>query len=288
MTRGSGRRPYRPQIADAEWAAIAPYVHDVVTRAEPLVTYDARDLYSVLARLALFAHQVHMPLENDEVLDPFTVERFVQFHLNSYNRASRHSMRARLRRVSEALLGERAAVRTRALGKAEASRPYTPKQVAELDGWALAQPSEERRSSARALLALGLGAGLTGAEIIALRTSSIHTIGATTYVDVAGADQRAVPVLPDWADEFGERLAFVGEDGWAFRSEQRGGNINLITDFVSRNGPHMPLQARRMRATWLAHHLEAGTPVKALLRIAGLRSAEALDRVLPFVEDSTQ
>lgn len=285
MTEGTGLRPFRPKMPPAEWAAIERYVHDVVGRAEPLVTYSSQQLYPVVARLVQFAHHVHMPLEDDEVLDPFTVERFAQFHLDSYNRASRNSMRARLRRVSEALLGDAAAVRTRALGKAEASRPYTPKQVAELDGWALAQPSAERRTSARALLALGLGAGLTGAEIIALRTSNIRTIEATTYIDVAGADERVVPVLPDWADELGQRLAFVGEDGWAFRSEQRGGNINLITDFVSRNGPHMPLQARRMRATWLVHHLEAGTPVKALLRIAGLKSAEALDRVLPFVRE---
>jgi integrase len=286
MTEGSGSRPYRPKMADVEWTAIAGYVHDVVARAEPHVTYNAQQLYPVVARLTQFAHAKHMPLEDETVLDPFTVERFVQFHLGSYNRASRNSMRARIRRVSEALLGESASIRTRALGKAEASRPYTPKEIAELDGWALAQPSEERCTSARALLALGLGAGLTGAEIIALRGRHVHTLGQTTQVEVAGADERVVPVLPEWADELNARVAVIDEVGWVFRSEQRGGNINLITDFVSRNGPHLPLQARRMRATWLVRHLEAGTPVKTLLRIAGLRSAEALDRVLPFVNDA--
>ncbi len=273
-------------MPEEEWAAIAAYVHDVVARAEPQVTYTAAQLYPVVARLAQFAHEKHMPLEDDPVFDPFTVERFVQFHLSTYNRASRNTLRARLRRVTEALLGDETAVRARALGKAEASRPYTPKQVAELDGWALAQPSEERRTSARALLALGLGAGLTGAEIITLRTRHVQYVGGTTFIDIGGTDNRIVPVLPDWADELGERTAFVGGDGWVFRAEQRGGNINLITDFVSRNGPHLPLQTRRMRATWLVHHLEVGTPVKTLLRIAGLRSAEALDRVLPFVEES--
>jgi len=285
MTEGSGLRPYRPKMAEEHWTAIGPYVHDVVARAEPLVTYNAQQLYPVIARLAQFAYEKHMPLDDDVVLDPFTVERFAQFHLASYNRASRNSMRARVRRVSEALLGDGTAVRVRALGKAEASKPYSAKQVAELDGWALAQPSEERRTSARALLALGLGAGLTGAEIIAVHASNIRTVGASTFVDVAGAGGRVVPVLPDWADELNDRIAFVGGDGWVFRSDQRGGNINLITDFVSRNGPHLPLQARRMRVTWLVHHLETSTPVRTLLRIAGLQSAEALDRVLPFVRE---
>lgn len=285
MTQGSGLRPYRPQMPAEEWAAIEAYVHDVIIRAEPQVTYTAQQLYPAIARLAQFAHQKHMPLEDDDVLDPFTVERFVQFHLDSYNRASRNSIRARLRRVSEALLGAGTAARVRALGKAEASRPYTAKQVAEFDGWALAQPSVERRTSAQALLALGLGAGLTGAEIIALRGADVRSLGGTTFVDVVGAEARTVPVRGEWADELGERVRFLGQDGWVFRSEQRGGNINLITDFVSRNGPHLPLQARRMRATWLVQHLEAGTPVKTLLRIAGLKSAEALDRVLPFVTE---
>jgi hypothetical protein len=81
-------------------------------------------------------------------------------------------------------------------------------------------------------------------------------------------------------------VTYLGTDGWVFRSEQRGGNINLITDFISRTGPHVPLQTRRMRATWLIHHLETGTPLKTLLRIAGLQSAEALDRVLPFVNEN--
>lgn len=285
MTLGNGSRPYQPRMEPERWVMIAPYVHDVVARAEPLVTYDARELYPAVTRLVEFAHNLHMPLEDRTAFDPFTVERFAQFHLATYNRASRNSMRARLRRVSEALLGETAAVQTRALGKAAASRPYSARDIADLDGWAQAQPSEERRTSARALLALGLGAGLTGAEIIALRRGDV-IVGETTDVSVAGAVPRVVPMVSDWADELSDRLTYLGTDGWVFHSEQRGGNINLITDFISRTGPHVPLQTRRMRATWLIHHLETGTPLKTLLRIAGLQSAEALDRVLPFVNET--
>lgn len=285
VTHGSGGRPYRPQMDAEKWHAIAPYVRSVVERSEPVVSYSAGELFPAITRLVEFAIDLHMPLQDDVVFDPFTVERFSQFHLATYNRASRNSMRARLRRVSEALLGETAAVQTRALGKAAASRPYSARDIATLDGWAQAQPSEERRTSARALLALGFGAGLTGAEIIALRRGDV-SVGETTDVSVAGAVPRVVPMLSDWAEELGHRLTYLGTDGWVFRSEQRGGNINLITDFISRTGPHVPLQTRRMRATWLIHHLEAGTPLKTLLRIAGLQSAEALDRVLPFVAES--
>ena len=276
-------RPYRPRLPAEDWAAIEEYVHGVVERAEPLVAYTARELYPAVTQLVHFSQTSYTPLEDDVVFAPLHIGRFVNHHLTNYNRASRNTIRARLRRVSEALLGDDAVGKFKALGRAEASRPYVAAELAVLDAWAWQQRTMERRTSAGALLALGLGAGLTGAEIIAARTADITGDGLS--VTVHGADARTVPILPAWAARVRERFEVIGPEGWVFRAEQRGGNINLISDFVSRKGPTVQLQARRMRASWLAHHLEAGTPLKRLLRIAGLRSAEALDRVLPFVED---
>lgn len=274
---------YRPKLPAEDWAAIEGYVHSVIDRAEPLVTYSAKDLYPAVTRLVHFTRSSYAPVEDRVVFDPVHIGRFVNHHLATYNRASRNTIRARLRRVSEVLLGDEAAGRFKALGKAEASRPYTPPELAVLDAWAWQQRTLERRTSAGALLALGLGAGLTGAEIIAARGRDLGNAG--TSIAVRGAASRVIPVIPDWAQRLEERRDLLKGDGWLFRTQQRGSNINLITDFVSRGGPVVPLQARRMRATWLAHHLVACTPLKRLLRIAGLRSAEALDRVLPFVEE---
>ncbi len=278
----STSRPYRPQLPADDWANIAPYVHDVVTRAEPLVAYSAKELYPAVTQLVHFAYSSFAPLEDDVVFDPLHIGRFVNHHLASYNRASRNTIRARLRRVSEALLGDEAVGKFKALGKAEASRPYTSAELAVLAAWAWQQKTMERRTSAGALLALGLGAGLTGAEIIAARGADVSKGGG--QITVGGSAARVVPVLAEWVGRVQARREVLHGDGWMFRADQRGGNINLITDFVSRGRPSVQLQARRMRATWLAQHLEAGTPLKRLLRIAGLQSAEALDRVLPFVD----
>lgn len=277
---------YRPQLPAKDWDAIAPYVHDVVARAEPLVTYSARELYPAVTRLAQFTRGEYAPLDDAFVFDPYMVNRFITHHLVGYNRASRSTIRARLRRVSEALLGDDAIGKFKALGKADAVTPYSVPEQASLEGWSRAQTSEERRTSAAALLSLGFGAGLTGAEIIRQRLEDISESGATLIVQVAGENERYVPVLQDWADGLRARLQFMNREGWAFRTDQRGSNINLITDFASRTGPEVPLQTRRMRATWLVGHLNRATPLKALLRIAGLQSAEALDRLLPFVTET--
>lgn len=277
-------RPYRPQLPAQEWAAIESYVHAVVERATPLVRYQERELYPAVTRLVHFAWVKHMPLSDDAVFLPRTVERFVQHHLASYNRASRNTIRARLRRVSEALLGDDTADRYKALGKAEASRPYLPRDISLLRAWARSMRTDELTSSAGALLALGLGAGLTGSEIIRQRIESIDFD--SNSLQVSGTNSRAVPIERDWLPLLVTRAAVLRGVGWAFRSDQRGSNINLVTDFVSRTSPQIPLVTRRMRATWLVHHLNAGTPLKRLLRIAGLQSAEALDRVLPFAADT--
>ncbi|OII21858.1 hypothetical protein BIV01_17705 [Curtobacterium sp. MCBA15_013] len=276
-------RPYRPQLPERDWAAIAPYVHDVVARTEPLVTYSARELYPAVTRLAHFARTEYAPLTDASVFDPYMVNRFVVHHLAGYNRASRNTIRARLRRVSEALLGDNAIGKFKTLGRADAVTPYTVAEQASLEGWSRAQTSEERRTSAAALLSLGFGAGLTGAEIIRLRVEGVEARGdeLVAYVG-SGSGARAVPVSKEWDAGLRTRIEFMHGQGWAFRAEQRGNNVNLVTDFISRTAPPMEIQTRRMRATWIVSHLEAGTPLKTLLRIAGLQSAEALDRLLPF------
>lgn len=273
---------YTPKMPPEHWGAIQDFVRRAVQRTAPLTAYSEKQLYPAASRLALFAWgTAGLPLEDDVVFDPGVIERFTRAELATYSHAGRNTIRARLRRMSEALLGDDAAGRFRALGKAEASRPYSPADVASLRSWAAAQRQVERRTSAAALLALGLGAGLTGQEIIRLRVEDIAQDSEGLLVGVTGDGARNVPVLHQWEDSLLERMRFVGPSGWAFRSGQRGGNVNLVTDFASRTPvPSVPLQARRMRATWLTEHLVAGTPLVALLPAAGLESAGALDRVL--------
>lgn len=212
-------RPYRPKLPAEDWAAIEEYVQSVVARAEPVVVYSARELYPAVTQLVHFSRTSYVPLEDDIVFDPTHIGRFVNHHLASYNRASRNTIRARLRRVSEALLGDGAEGKFKALGKADASRPYAAAELAILDAWAWQQRTLERRTSAGALLALGLGAGLAGAEIIAARAVDISD----GSVHVQGAAARTVPILPEWVARVRERTEIISPEGWMFRAEQRGG-----------------------------------------------------------------
>jgi len=273
---------YTPLMPEQYWATIGPFVRSAVRRASPSTTYSEKQLYPPTARLALWAWQTaSLPLEIEVIFSPPVIDRFADQGLPQYTKAGRNTMRSRLRRMADALLGEgREPDRERPMGNSDAVRPYSQAEQAALYSWATGQPDGERYSSAMTLLALGLGAGLTGSEIARLKIGDIQVDDEGVVVHIGGARPREVPVLRDWEGMLEERVAGRDPGSWAFREGQGGENRNLITDFAAKSRGEVGLQARRMRATWMVRHLDAGTPLKALLDAAGFQSLEPLGRYL--------
>jgi integrase len=276
---------YKPRIDPTYWARIEPFVTSVVREAAEKSVYSEKQLYSVATPIALWTTVVAgLPLRTEVVFSSHAIDRFAAEGLAQYTKAGRGTMRSRLRQMAQILLPpEKAISRERPMGPSDPTAPYSRAELIELRSWANSQRSPARRMDARALLALGIGAGLAGREIIAMRTGDL-TPGSDggVIVRVGGRSPRAVPVLADWEDEL---LAVMEQrDGWAFRSGHEDDNPNLITDFVSRSRGKIALQARRMHSTWVVHHLDAGTPLVPLMRAAGVQSAEAFDRYLKFVQ----
>jgi len=275
---------YTPVMPAHYWDAIAPFVREAVRTAAPHTTYSEKQLYPPTARLALWAWQTaSLPLDVEVIFSPPVIDRFTAQGLPQYTKAGRNTMRSRLRRMADALLGdEREPDRERPMGNSDAVRPYSPAEQAALYSWATGQPDGERYSSAMTLLALGLGAGLTGSEIARLKIADIQVDDEGVVVHVDGARSREVPVLREWEAPLVERVAGRDPGSWAFREGREGENRNLVTDFAARSRGEIDLQARRMRATWVVHHLNAGTPVVPLMLAAGLQSLESFER---FVEE---
>ncbi|TDW30348.1 hypothetical protein [Cryobacterium psychrophilum] len=278
---------YVPQMNAAYWSHIGDFVRAAVVDAAPGTVYSERELYAAATPLTLWAWQTAaMPLERDVIFAVRTIERFTAVGLSHYgSKASRNTLRSRLLRISEALLDAEAPPVLRPLGGSDPSAPYTARDVVTLKSWAIAQTTAERRSNAESLLALGLGAGLAGREIVNLTIGDIRADHDGVLITVRGERARVVPVLREWERALAERVDGCQDETWAFREQHAGANRNLITDFVSRAEGKIRLQARRMHSTWIVQHLEAGTPLVPLMRAAGLQSPEALDRFLRFVRE---
>jgi len=161
--------------------------------------------------------------------------------------------------------------------------PYNSFEVDLLRADAANQPTEARRRGARALLALGLGAGLDGRWVARVEARSVTRRGGVVEVRVGEPAPRRVVVLAEWEDEVIDLAKTAGSDYLiGGRSEARNRVADLAKRLVRPAG-HPRLSPGRLRSTWLLWHLEASTRLPELCRAAGLQGFEVLSDLLPLV-----
>ena len=259
---------------DSDWDSIAHIVMDVSRRTAASTAYTDQQLSLAAAPYLRWRLTSGMSVDCVAFVRA-DIDRFVREGLSHYStNAGRNTVRSRLLRIAETVNRDQNPTPLLPLGGSAASQPYSPGEIEKLRRWAKGQDTESRVVDATVLLALGLGAGLRGQEIIALVATDIHR----EIVSVRARTEtiRRVPVLAAWQAEL--ELA-AGRDGWLFRPGRTSMNHNSITDFVARSA-HRPsklaITTRRMRATWLQHHQLAGT--EGLAALAGVDHAVALLR----------
>jgi len=236
----------------------------------------------VLARLATWAVGEGLVLDAEVVLDPDTVERFVAVGLADDR--SRATYRAVLRRVGP-LLTTRAPWEPRptTVARRQVAPPYTPRELDGLRTAALAQPTRGRVRAARALLALGAGAGLDGRWVARVAARDVSVGDGVLLVRVGDPGARVVPVLACWEREVVELAATAGcEYLVGGRSTARNRAGALAASLVVANGSPT-FSASRLRSTWLVTHLVLGTRLPELARAAGLEGVTVLSDLLEFV-----
>ncbi len=254
--------------------AFAAKIVDAVARRVP---YRRTDLLTAVQRHVYWAHVVSgLPLEREFLFRRDVIAVAVQ-QLPMKSEATLGRRRAVLMRVSEALgIAERALP---PLYGSEPSAPYSSAEVADMRVWAAVQRPDRRRN-AWALLGLGIGAGLSAAEICAVTGSDIDD-GARVFV--SGVRERIVAVDAAWREALrglhaGDPEQRVFLPGVRFYKTK-------ISDFVrATHGEQLRPVPQRMRATWLVRRMSVGMPVQDLLYEAGVKSLDALaryDRFLP-------
>ena len=274
---------YRPRnVESTNWSAIQPFVLDCAVRLPLNGWASTIRVLRVLAQLAAWAAGEGLPLDPEVILDPDTVERFTELGLSDDH--SRATYRAILRRVGP-LLTARAPWEPRpaSVARRQVAPPYSPSEVEQLRTDAFGQPTQARQRAARALLALGLGAGLDGRWVTRVEARDVEHRGDVVVVGVGEPSTRAVPVLGMWEDEILDLAASAGDEFLVGgRSTSRNRASSLTASLVVPPG-HPPLSASRLRSTWLLWHLRAGTRLPELARAAGLKGVTVLSDLLSLV-----
>lgn len=283
---------YTADMPAGHWEVIGQFVREAVRDAlvdnESVPLRRTKEYLKVGGKLVHWAWQVAgLDLDRGVIFRREVIEEFIAHGCHHLVNATRSTHRARLFKMSDALLGTpaNAAVSESIARTPYRAVPFTTDEVTLLRQWAEFQRTDYRRVNATILLALGLGAGLRTGEIIALTAGDVHVDTHGVVLSIKGEKPRQVPVLATWEQPIADLAGTaMRADLHLFSPRRRTGNPNVVSSFIqySNNVPFR-LTAQRMRATWVVGHLTAGTPLNALIEAGDFDSAATLGRYVPLL-----
>jgi integrase len=289
-----------PRAADLAAAAIrayapaslspgaAAFARAVVARAAPRTRERAKALLYAAGRLAAFGESVGMELCAETLLAEATIERFVLTGCAAVSAATRRTLRTNLRALARA---HRAAPRPEPtpLPRERAKAPYGEGEIEGYLRLAAAQPTEARRMRATALICLGAGAGLIGAELRHLRGHDVKRRSGGLVVSVCGRRARAVPVATRFQPPLEEAARFAGRGFLLGGREPGRRNLSAaLGAALCADAGLARLEPGRLRATWLCECAEL-VGLRAFMDAAGLRCSQRLGDLvaeLPEVDEA--
>jgi len=274
---------YVPRALPAtEWAAIRSFVIPALRASKPVGLAAMERNARVLTLIGGWCLKQGIPLGVETVLDPDTVERFCTTGLEKT--PSRRSYRATLRALGRDLTKVAPwEPKPEPMPPRAVAVPYTAMELATLWEDAGRQSTTSRRRAAKALVALGAGAGLDGRWVRTVRGSDVARDGLVIKVTVGPPSSRSVPVLAEWEDEIVALAAEAGDEYLVGGTTTHRNRTNDIAARFEDGHNHPKLAPNRLRSTWIVTHLSKGTRLPELLYAAGTMRIETFDALLKHV-----
>jgi len=170
------------------------------------------------------------------------------------------------------------------LPRERAKAPYSPAQIAGFLALADAQPTVARRMRAAALVCLGAGAGLAGADLRAARGTDVTCRSGGVIVEVHGARPRTVPVLARYHQRLLAAAAFAGTGLVIGGTNPARMNVTTPLTGALSGGTGLPrLQISRLRSTWLAQ-TAAMLGLATFMHAAGITCSQRLGDIIAALE----
>ncbi len=276
----SGSQPsYSPMLASETWSRVRPFVEDTI--ADRCVAMTRRQVEEHQRSLAFFGDwivqtgmvELNQALAGD-IIDIYTVDR---------GREVLPVMAERERKMLRRLADIAPSVEKRAVSTAsEPERPYSDAELASFQQWASFQRTAHQRASCMAIFALCVGCGLTSGEVLAVRGRDLLDLDGVLAVQVE-RDGRTVPVVDRWHGTFRTVIANATEPDAFLVAPNATNRKGAMQHLLRATAGHLKPTPARLRMTWLVAHLEAGTPLAALLPASGMTSTDSLRRAMSFV-----
>jgi integrase len=188
----------------------AVFARHVVAQAHPARVARAKALLFAATKLGDFAVSIGVEPSAEMLCDEALIERFILCGTEGHSAATRRTLRTNLRALARAV-APRVGPGAVPLPRERAKVPYSQGEIDAYLALAAAQPTRARRLRAGALIGLGPGAGLLGADLRGVRGVDVMARSGGLVVVVGGKRPRVVPVLARYHDLLGESAAFAKE-----------------------------------------------------------------------------
>lgn len=263
--------------------AAARFAKEVVAAASPESPNRAKAFLFAASRLAAFGEQIGLEATPDVLLCTSVIERLCTPDRSAMSAATRRTVRSNLRTLVRRV--RPAGPAAPRLGRERAKAPYSAAQITSYLALADAQGTEARRQRASALVCLGAGAGLVGADLKAVHGTDVTERGGGVVVAVpSGRCPRTVPVLSRYHDRLVQAAAFAGP-GLLIggTSTQRRNVTTPLTASLAGGADLARLEIARLRATWLCE-VARTIGLRAFMDAAGITCSQRLGDLVSELE----
>ncbi|MFC9559869.1 hypothetical protein [Agromyces sp. NPDC056965] len=273
---------YKPKRPTNEWQRVAPFAQELAARSTSTAS-DAARMMRILSPFLLWCvAEQGLPMDAQSLFTRRIIDAYIgELELSD---GSRGTYRSVLTSAAEHVNPDGFQKRMEPIKRREIAAPYIAQEMAQFELWANGQATELKRRKARLMLALCAGAGLRPGEFDLLCSDvTVDDHGVLLTVG-SGDSRRNVPVLSRWESWITSEFEKLPADGPLWMSEGQKQNKSLLNGFTDRTSGTAP-NGTRLRTTWIITHLATGTPIKELMRAAGMVQFNNLDRYLVYVDD---
>ena len=252
-----------------QWALIQPNFLEAMAPLTALTPRGIRRYATAYVKLCAWALNGGLELNTEWLLSAEVIEAYL-----ATQKVGQADQRQILRRLA-ARHGIADISRGQGFTKRGAPVPYSEAEGEALWNYASALSNQNRATSVKALLVLGMGCGLARTGLRGVTAECVHQHGDDTYVR---SGQHCAKV----------RAAFVERLDEICRSRQSGDLIgtpkrNITTEMVewTLGKVGVPrLNTDRLRSTYICRSIEAGESVLDVLMWTGMRNLESLGKYL--------
>jgi integrase len=268
-------------------ADAATFAREVVARAAPASKSRAKALLFAASRAARFAVTAGLELRAEVVFCPPVIERFIVANARAFSAPTERTLRTNCRALGRALQAYPEPVPVR-LPRERAKKPYTAEEISAYLALVDAQPTPGRRTRSGALICLGAGAGLIGAELSAVRGTDVVARSGGVVVDVRGRHPRAVPVLSRYQARLAASAGSAGAGYLVGGTERSRRNVaSALVASLAGGADLARLEQARLRATWLSE-LAGLIGLPAFMAAAGVNCSQRLGDIVAGLPGVTE